>query len=62
MLTFLIMHLMTINCPECKNSVDMSAYPDLAHGSIIECNHCGITLEAKESDGGFNAEVVDEGK
>lgn len=53
---------MKIVCPECKNEVDLTGYPDLSNGHIIECNHCGITLEVKEVGDNFVAEVVDEGK
>ena len=53
---------MNITCPECKNSVDLTSYPEIANGSVIECNHCGITLEVKEVGENFIAEVIDEGK
>jgi hypothetical protein len=50
-------------CPECKNTVDLSRYPNLAIGMIIECNHCGMTLSVKDiSDNGVMTEIVDEGK
>jgi len=54
----------TIICPECKNSVDLSKYPNLAVGMVVECNHCGMTLEVKEiaSNGEVKTEIVDEGK
>ena len=50
-------------CPECKNEMDLSKYPSIKEGMVIECNHCGITLSVK----GINAdtvstEIVDEGK
>jgi len=51
-------------CPECKNTIDLSRYPNLLQGMIIECNHCGMTLLLKEiaSDGSIKSEIVDEGK
>jgi DNA-directed RNA polymerase subunit RPC12/RpoP len=51
-------------CPECKNAVDLSRYPNLAQGMVIECNHCGMTLLVKEiaSQGNIKTEIVDEGK
>ena len=51
-------------CPECKNTIDLSRYPNLATGMVIECNHCGMTLLVKEiaSDGAVKTEIVDEGK
>ncbi len=54
----------TCTCPECKNDIDLSRYPDLAVGHIIECNVCGITLEIKEKpeNGPLTTEIVDEGK
>ncbi|MCX6782267.1 MAG: sulfonate ABC transporter [Candidatus Magasanikbacteria bacterium] len=53
---------MKLICPECKNEIDLTNYPDLADGHIIECNHCGITLNVKEVGENYVAEVVDEGK
>lgn len=53
---------MQLICPECKNQIDLTNYPDLSAGSVIECNHCGITLEAKEDGENFIVEVIDEGK
>lgn len=54
---------MKLTCPECKNEVDMSAYPDLAEESVIECNICGISLMVKDMSGDkITVEVVDEGK
>ncbi len=54
---------MTLICPECKNEVDYSAYPNLAVGNIIECNVCGITLLVNEMNADkIVCEVVDEGK
>jgi DNA-directed RNA polymerase subunit RPC12/RpoP len=50
-------------CPECKNVIDLSRYPNLVPGMVIECNHCGMTLLVKEIAGGdVKTEVVDEGK
>ncbi len=50
-------------CPECKNTVDLSRYPNLAQGMVIECNHCGMTLLVKDiAEGKVVTEIVDEGK
>ncbi|MEI6304710.1 MAG: hypothetical protein WCP09_01685 [Candidatus Taylorbacteria bacterium] len=51
-------------CPECKNSVDLARYPNVAPGMVIECNHCGMTLLVKEieSTGNVKTDIVDEGK
>ena len=50
-------------CPECKNTIDLSRYPSLAPGMVIECNHCGMTLLVKEvTDGNVKTVIVDEGK
>ena len=50
-------------CPECKNNIDLSAYPSIKEGMVIECNHCGITLLIKKVDAGIvSTEIVDEGK
>ncbi len=50
-------------CPECKNTVDLSRYPNLAPGMVVECNHCGMTLLVKEIAGTeVKTEIVDEGK
>ena len=50
-------------CPECKNTIDLSRYPNLAKGMVIECNHCGMTLLVKEvTEGNVKTEIVDEGK
>lgn len=50
-------------CPECKNDVDLSRYPSVREGMVIECNHCGITLLAKKIDGeNLYTEIIDEGK
>lgn len=54
---------MQLICPECKNSVDVSQYPNLKADDVIECNVCGITLLVKSVEGEIaQAEVVDEGK
>ncbi len=50
-------------CPECKNEVNLSRYPNLAVGMVVECNHCGMTLSVKEiAHGEVKSEIVDEGK
>lgn len=51
-------------CPECKNTVDLSRYPNLVEGMVIECNHCGMTLSVRSigSDGAVSTDIVDEGK
>lgn len=51
-------------CPECKNTVDLSRYPNISAGMVIECDHCGMTLAVKEvsADGNIKTEIVDEGK
>lgn len=50
-------------CPECKNKVDLSKYPNITEGMIIECDHCGMTLIVKSvANGTINTEIVDEGK
>ncbi len=54
---------MILTCLECKNPVDLTSYPDLDIGHVIECEMCGITLEVISIDGDkVKAEVVDEGK
>lgn len=54
---------MNLNCPECKNNVDLSAYPNLAKDQVIECGICGITLLVTSVEGGVvTAEITDEGK
>ena len=54
----------TLECPECKNAVDVSPYESLSQGDVIECNHCGITLEVQSiaSDGAVAVEIIEEGK
>ncbi|MDO8575616.1 MAG: lysine biosynthesis protein LysW [bacterium] len=50
-------------CPECKNEVDLSKYPNLEVGNVIECQMCGVTLEVKNiNEGKVETEIVDEGK
>lgn len=51
-------------CPECKNDVTLSAYPELKQHNIIECDVCGITLEVTNisEEGVIETEIVDEGK
>jgi DNA-directed RNA polymerase subunit RPC12/RpoP len=50
-------------CPECKNDIDLSRYPMLKEGMVIECNVCGITLLVKKiGNGNVETEIVDEGK
>ena len=54
---------MKLVCPECKNEVNLSSYPNLAVGNIIECDVCGITLLVNEINGDtITCEVADEGK
>ncbi len=54
---------MKLICPECKNNVDLSIYPNLAIEQVIECNVCGISLLVTEmNDEEIQTEVVDEGK
>ncbi len=54
---------MSLVCPECKNDIDLSNYPSVEIGSVIECNICGITLQviSKEGDN-IEVEIIDEGK
>ena len=54
---------MKLICPECKNEVDLSSYPNLDVEQVIECNVCGISLlVTKMDDENVEAEIVDEGK
>lgn len=54
---------MNLICPECKNNVDLAAYPHLTPEQVIECNVCGISLLVTSIVGDkAEAEVVDEGK
>jgi len=54
----------TCTCPECKNEVDLSAYPNLAVDHVVECNVCGISLLVTGIDaaGKVATEIADEGK
>ncbi len=50
-------------CPECKNNIDLSRYPNLEVGMVIECNYCGMTLLIKEIElKEIKTEIVDAGK
>ena len=50
-------------CPECKNQIDLSRYPMMKEGIVIECNVCGITLLVRKINGmDVETEIVDEGK
>ncbi|MBI4427215.1 MAG: hypothetical protein HY569_01880 [Candidatus Magasanikbacteria bacterium] len=53
---------MKLVCPECKNEVDLSRYPNLAVGNVIECQMCGISLLVNKIGDDVEAEIVDEGK
>lgn len=54
---------MKLTCPECKNEVNLSQYPDLALDQVIECDICGISLLVADiKDDEVKAEIVDEGK
>lgn len=54
---------MNLVCPECKNNVNMSAYPTAAVEDVIECDVCGITLQITSIKGNrAEGEVVEEGK
>ena len=54
---------MQLVCPECKNDIDLSVYPNLQKEQVIECGMCGITLLVTSIDGAtVSVEVVDEGK
>lgn len=54
---------MQLNCPECKNDVDLSTLPNLQKDQVVECNVCGISLLVTDTqDGKVTAEVTDEGK
>ena len=54
---------MTLNCPECKNDVDLSAHPELKEETVLECQTCGISLAVTAiANGVVEAEIVDEGK
>ncbi len=50
-------------CPECKNPIDLTPFPNINRGMVIECNHCGMTLLVKNvANGVLETEIVDEGK
>ncbi len=55
---------MKCTCPECKNDINLSVYPELAVGHTIECGSCGILLQVEDisKDGIVETEIVDEGK
>lgn len=54
---------MKLTCPECKNEVNLSHYPDLALDHVIECDVCGISLLVADiNDDVVKVEIVDEGK
>lgn len=54
---------MKLICPECKNEVDLSSYPNLQKDQVVECNICGISLLVTDVYGDkVEAEVTDEGK
>ncbi len=56
-------NIMKSNCPECKNDINLSRYPSLKEGMVIECNHCGMTLLVKTiKEGIMSTDIVDEGK
>lgn len=55
--------IMKCTCPECKNEISLTRYPDVATGMVIECETCGILLEVISiTDGVVATEIVDEGK
>jgi len=51
-------------CPECKNSVNLSAHEELALHQVVECDKCGITLAIKDMSNpvDIKTDIVDEGK
>lgn len=54
---------MRLTCPECKNDVNLSAFPNLAADQMVECDACGISLLVTDIAGNeVVAEVADEGK
>lgn len=54
---------MKLVCPECKNDIDFSLFPNLAPDQVIECQMCGISLLVTKIEGEMvEAEIVDEGK
>lgn len=54
----------TCTCPECKNEVDLSAFPNVVAGHVVECDVCGISLLVTSigEDGKVDTEIADEGK
>ena len=58
------MENMKLTCPECKNDVDLSQYPNLAKDQVIECDTCGMTLLVTDMSNPeeIRTEIVDEGK
>ena len=54
---------MNITCPECKNTIDLSTFTDLAVDQNIECGTCGISLLVTKIEGdSIEVEIADEGK
>lgn len=54
---------MRLVCPECKNDVDLSSYPNLQKDQVVECQMCGISLLVIDIVGNnVKAEITDEGK
>lgn len=54
---------MVLVCPECKNQVDLSSYPNLESNQVVECDTCGISLLVVDiMEEQVKAEIVDEGK
>lgn len=54
---------MNLVCPECKNDVNLSVYPNVVVEQVVECDKCGITLQIMKFAGeGVEADIVDEGK
>lgn len=54
---------MNLICPECKNAVDLTRYPNLAKGQVVECDVCGISLLVTDiQNNEVKTEIVDEGK
>lgn len=54
---------MILVCPECKNQVNLSAYPNVEPDQVVECDTCGISLLVVDIAGEeVKTEIVDEGK
>lgn len=56
---------MTITCPECKQQVDLTAYPSIEPDQMIECNTCGISLlvtSVSDDKETAQVEIAEEGK